>query len=121
MGERGHPGPPGPPGEQGLPGLAGKEGTKVSGWDLCPGGLPRGWFRPLVSVLLLLFSDEWVTLKQLLFMPVHPLRPGAQLLSAHFEGGPELTSCPDRDDGGLRTTSSPGHPEWPPTHSQKRT
>ena len=86
-----------------------------------PGGLSWGRFRPLVCVFLLLFSDEWVILKQLLFMPVHPLRPGTQLLSAHLEGGPELTSWPDRDDGGLWTTSSPGHPKWPPTHSQKQT
>lgn len=83
--------------------------------------LSWGRFQPLVCVFLMLFSDECVILKQLLFMPMHPLRPGTQLLSAHFEGGPELISFPDRDDGGLWTTSSPGHPEWPPTRSQKWT
>ena len=54
----------------------------------------------MVCVFLMLFSDECVILKQLLFMPMHPLRPGTQLLSAHFEEGPELISFPDRDDGG---------------------
>lgn len=56
MGERGHPGPPGPPGEQGLPGLAGKEGTKVSGWDLCP----ERTFLGTVSALGLCLSDAFL-------------------------------------------------------------
>lgn len=56
MGERGHPGPPGPPGEQGLPGLAGKEGTKVSGWDLCP----EQTFLGTVSALGLCLSDAFL-------------------------------------------------------------